>query len=58
VKAATFNTLRQFLNEQSIVELTISIGYWGLVARVLVPLEVDLDVSTASSAQDLTGRKK
>jgi AhpD family alkylhydroperoxidase len=58
VKEETFNTLRQYLTEQSIVELTASIGYWGLVARVLVPLQVDLDVSTASSAEDLTGRRK
>jgi alkylhydroperoxidase family enzyme len=58
VNEETFNALRQYLNEQSIVELTVSIGYWGLVARVLVPLQVDLDDATAGSAQDLTGRRK
>jgi alkylhydroperoxidase family enzyme len=58
VKEETFSALKQYLDEQSIVELTISVGYWGLVARVLVPLQVDLDVTTASSTQDLTGRSK
>ncbi len=42
VKEETFNALKRFLTEQEIVELTLAIGYWGLIARVLVPLQVDL----------------
>jgi len=57
VKDETFRALQQHLNEQSIVELTLSIGYWGMVARLLVPLQVDIDTQTISSAQELIGRK-
>jgi len=58
VKDKTFQTLQQYLNEQCIVELTASIGYWGMVARFLVPLQIDIDAQPAGSAQDLTGRKR
>lgn len=57
VKDETFRKLRQHLSEQSIVELTLSIGYWGMVARLLVPLQVDIDMRTVSSAKELTGGK-
>jgi 4-carboxymuconolactone decarboxylase len=57
VKDKTFKTLQQYLNEQCIVELTASIGYWGMVARFLVPLQIDIDAQPAGSARDLTGRK-
>jgi AhpD family alkylhydroperoxidase len=57
VKDETFQTLQKYLNEQCIVELTASVGYWGMVARFLVPLQVDIDAQTAGSASDLTGRK-
>jgi alkylhydroperoxidase family enzyme len=57
VKDEIFEQLQQYLNEQCIVELTASIGYWGMVARFLVPLQIDIDARPAGSAQDLTGRK-
>ena len=57
VKDETFKVLRQYLSEQSIVELTLSIGFWGMVARFLVPLQVDIDAQSVSSAQELLGRK-
>ncbi len=57
VKEDTFRALQRHLNEQSIVELTLSIGYWGMVARFLVPLRIDIDVKPVSSAHELTGRK-
>ena len=57
VKDKTFKALQKYLNEQRIVELTASIGYWGMVARFLVPLQIDIDAQPAGSAQDLTGRK-
>jgi alkylhydroperoxidase family enzyme len=52
-----FAALNQYLNERSIVELTLAIGWWGMVARVLVPLEVEIDEQTAGSAEDLIGRR-
>jgi len=57
VKDETFDELKIFLSERSIVELTLSIGHWGLVARLLVPLQVDIDVQSVGSAHELTGRK-
>ena len=57
VKDETFRVLRQHLNEQSIVELTMSISYWGMVARLLVALQVDIDVQSISSTQELIGRR-
>ena len=39
----TFARLRTFLNDEEIVELTAAIGYYGMVCRILVALEVDLE---------------
>jgi len=53
----TFNRLKNFFNEQTIVELTITIGYYGMLARLLVPLQVEVDESSAGSASELIGRR-
>lgn len=42
-KNATFKRVRRFLNEQEIVELTLTIGMYNLVSRFLEGLEVDLE---------------
>ena len=57
VKDETFTTLHKYLSEQSIVELTLSIGYWGMVARVLVPLQVEIEAQSVGSASDLLGKR-
>jgi len=54
----TFAALRKYLSERSIVELTVSIGYWSMIARLLVPLQVDMDTQFISSAKDLAGRSR
>ena len=56
VKDQTFEALRKHLSERSIVELTLSIGYWGMVARLLVPLQVEIDAQSVGSAKELIGR--
>jgi alkylhydroperoxidase family enzyme len=43
IRDETFARLRSFLGEHAIVELTTAIGYWGMAARILVALEVELD---------------
>lgn len=58
VKDETYRALMQHLDEQRIVELTLSIGYWGMVARVLVPLQVEIDIQPLGSAESLTGYKR
>ena len=35
--------LRRWLSDKELLELSFCIGHWGMVARVLVPLEVELD---------------
>jgi hypothetical protein len=35
--------VRRFLNEQEIVELTLTVGTYNLVSRFLEGLEVDLE---------------
>lgn len=43
VKDNTFTKLRSFLNEQEIVELTVTIGYYGMVCRILEALQIELE---------------
>jgi len=38
-----FGQARAHLSEGEVVELSLVVGYWGLVARLLVPLEIDLE---------------
>ena len=57
VSDETFESLRKYLSERSIVELTISVGYWGMIARVLVPLEIEIEEHSVGSASDLLGRR-
>lgn len=53
----TFSTLKKFFDEQSIVELTLTAGYYVMVARLLVPLQVEIDESTMGSINELVGRR-
>jgi len=57
VADGTFDALNKHLNEQSIVELTLAIGWWGMLARLLVPLEVEVDERSAGSTVDLIGQR-
>ena len=38
-----FREARAHLSEAELVELTLVAGYWGMVARLLVALEIDLE---------------
>jgi len=53
----TFNVLKKFLSDQTIVELTVTIGYYSMLARVLVPLQVEVDESYIGSVSELIGRR-
>ncbi|GAI43826.1 unnamed protein product, partial [marine sediment metagenome] len=53
----TFQAVRRYLDERQIVELTLTIGWWGMLARLFVPLEVEVDEQSASSTCDLIGRR-
>jgi len=43
VKEETFARLQNFFNEHEIVELTVTIGYYGMVCRILVALQIELE---------------
>jgi len=58
VSDKTFNALKKFLNDQTIVELTVTIGYYGMLARVRVPLQVEVDENYIGSVSELIGKKK
>jgi len=53
----TFNGLKKFFNDQLIVELTLTAGYYAMLARVLVALQVEVDEVSTASASDLIGRR-
>ena len=57
VADATFEALNKYLDEQNIVEITLAIGWWGMLARLFVPLEVEVDDMSAGSTVDLIGRR-
>ncbi|MFO8102494.1 MAG: carboxymuconolactone decarboxylase family protein [Dehalococcoidia bacterium] len=57
VNDRVFRMLRRYFSERSIVELTVAIGYWGMVARVLQSLEVESDANVAGSAAKLFGKR-
>ena len=52
-----FQALRRYLDERQIVELTLGIGWWGMLSRLFVPLEVEVDEQSAASTGDLIGRR-
>jgi alkylhydroperoxidase family enzyme len=43
VSEETFNGIKSFLTEEQIVELTTTIGYYGMVCRILEALEIELE---------------
>ncbi len=43
VSDEVFQGTRDHLSEAEVVELTLVVGYWGMVARVLVALQVDVE---------------
>ncbi len=42
----TFNALRDFLDDEQIVELTLNTGFYNMVVRFLLPMQVDLESDT------------
>ncbi len=43
VNDETFAALKRFLSEEGVVELTTTIGYYGMVCRILEALQVELE---------------
>jgi 4-carboxymuconolactone decarboxylase len=49
--------LHRLFTDKVIVEMTAAIGYWTMVGRFLVALQVDMDNQSVGSASDLYGGK-
>lgn len=43
-----YGEVRAFLGEREVVELTLTVGYYNMVARFLVALKIDLEPDAAS----------
>lgn len=43
VSDATFNALREFLDQEEIIELVLNVAFYNMVVRAIVPLEIDLE---------------
>jgi 4-carboxymuconolactone decarboxylase len=43
VSDATFANLKRFFDDAAIVKLTVTIGYYGMVSRALVALQIELE---------------
>lgn len=39
----TFAAIQEFLSEKEIIELTVTIGYYGMVSRILEALQIELE---------------
>jgi len=44
VSDSMFANLKKFFDDQAIVKLTATIGYYGMVSRILVALEIELEL--------------
>jgi alkylhydroperoxidase family enzyme len=54
----TFETASQFLDDTSLVELTLSIGYWSMVGKFLKTFQVDVEphfMEAQKEVLDFTG---
>ena len=57
VRDDIFSSLAEHLDEGMMVELAQTVGFYGMIARILLPFEVDLDAETPTSAE-IIGRPK
>jgi len=58
VKDKTFSDLKRYLDEQEMVELTLTVGYYGMLARLLLAFQVDLQVRPQSSVEKVLDRSR
>jgi len=45
VKDRTFTVLKQYFSDHAIIELTTTIGFYGMACRILVALQIDIEGS-------------
>jgi 4-carboxymuconolactone decarboxylase len=54
----TFAGVRALFDDTELVELTLTIGFYGMLARFLGPLQVDLEDEVAASAAQMLGKRR
>ena len=52
----TFSNVAKVLDEGMMVELALTVGFYGMLARILLPFEVDLDEEAPLSSSQIVGR--
>ena len=52
----TFSNLDKHLEQGMMVELAITVGFYGMLARLLLPFEVDLHSEPPTSSSQIIGR--
>jgi 4-carboxymuconolactone decarboxylase len=57
-KDATFNLAAKFLDPESLVELTLSIGYWSMVGKFLRTFQVEIEESVLQDIGHLLPKNK
>ena len=58
VKDETFSALSKHLDEDRMVELAQTVGFYGMIARILLPFEVDLEDDPPASSSQIIGRSR
>ena len=56
VSEETFARLKKYFDEPTIAELTLVVAFYNMAARIMVPLELDIDEKPAGSFNDLVGK--
>ena len=54
----TFSDLGRYLEQGMMVELALTIGYYGMLARIILPFEVDLSDEPPASSSQITGNSQ
>lgn len=58
VKDSTFAALSKHLDEDMMVELAQTVGFYGMLGRILLAFEVDLSEGVPTSSSQITGRPR
>ncbi|TAK36062.1 MAG: carboxymuconolactone decarboxylase family protein [Chloroflexota bacterium] len=58
VSDATFDALAKHLDPDMMVELALTIGFYGMIARLLMPFQVELDDDALTSPSQILGRSR
>lgn len=58
VKDKTFSNVAKCLNQRMMVELALTVGYYGMIARILLPFAVDLSDEAPQSSSQIIGHPR